>query len=81
MFPQLAEPHSVCELLHGNSVIQEGRGKIEIRVIGAVSDDQVIGVDIDAEIVDQILLCPPRDRILIENRRCSTKTAIQFRIV
>ena len=64
LFPQLSQPHGVCKLLHGNSVIQERRSKVKIGVIGTVSDDQVIGVDIDAEIVDQIPLCPLRSRIL-----------------
>ena len=64
LFAQLAQAHGTCKRLHGNSIIQERRRKVEIGVVGSVADDQVIGVDIDAEIFDQISFGPLRGWIL-----------------
>ena len=64
LFAQPAQAHSTCKLLHGNSIIQERRRKVEIGVVSSVADDQVIGVDIDAEIFDQVSLSPLRGWIL-----------------
>ena len=64
LFAQLAQAHSTCKLLHRNSIVQERRRKVEIGVVGSVADDQVIGVDIDAEIFDLVSFGPLRGRVL-----------------
>ena len=64
LFAQLAQAHGTCKLLHGNSIVQERCRKVKIGVVGSVADDQVIGVDIDAEIVNQISFGPLRGWIL-----------------
>lgn len=68
LFAQLAQAHSTCKLLHGNSIIQKRRRKVEIGVVGSVADDQVIGVDIDTEIFYQVSFGPLRGRVLDEDK-------------
>ena len=62
MLPQFSQAHSPCKLLHRDSVVQEGFCIVKIGIVSAVAGDQVVGVYIHAEMVNQIALGPPGHR-------------------
>lgn len=62
LLPQFAKPHRLRELLYRDGIVQKRFRIIEIGIIGAVACNQIIGIYVHAEIVDQILLGPPCHR-------------------
>ena len=62
LLSQLSQTHGLGQLLHRNSIVQERFGIVKVGVICPVAGDEVEGIHIYAEMIDEISLRPSGHR-------------------